>query len=186
MRMSKCVNVSDRQRKKRLTLALPYSFFYICPLTQKSFMQINIRKGRAEDVPQVHELVRELAIYERAEEQFVNTVAQMTEDGFGPNPIYGLIVAEAEEKIIGISLYYTRYSTWKGKRLYLEDLIVTEAMRGHGGGKMLLDATVAEARSTGCTGVMWQVLDWNEPSIAFYERYGARLDAEWVNCHLDF
>jgi GNAT superfamily N-acetyltransferase len=149
-------------------------------------MQINIRKGRREDVPQVFGLVQELALYERAPEQVTNTIAQMTEDGFGANPIYGLIVAETEGLIVGISLYYTRYSTWKGKRLYLEDLIVTEAMRGHGAGKLLLDATVAEARTTNCTGVMWQVLDWNTPSIEFYERYGARLDSEWVNCHLDF
>lgn len=149
-------------------------------------MQINIRKGKPEDVPQAFELVKELAIYERAEEQVTNTIEQMLQDGFGPNPIYGLIVAEAEDKIIGISLYYTRYSTWKGKRLYLEDLIITESMRGYGAGRMLLDATVAEAHATNCTGVMWQVLDWNEPSIAFYERYGARLDSEWINCHLDF
>ena len=149
-------------------------------------MQINIRKGRSEDVPQVFGLVQELALYERAPEQVTNTIAQMTEDGFGENPIYGLIVAEAEGRIIGISLYYTRYSTWKGKRLYLEDLIVTESMRGYGAGKLLLDATVTEAHATSCTGVMWQVLDWNKPSIEFYERYGARLDSEWVNCHLDF
>jgi GNAT superfamily N-acetyltransferase len=149
-------------------------------------MQINIRKGRSEDVPQVFGLVQELALYERAPEQVTNTIAQMTEDGFGANPIYGLIVAESEGRIIGISLYYTRYSTWKGKRLYLEDLIVTESMRGHGAGKLLLDATVAEAHATNGTGVMWQVLDWNTPSIEFYERYGARLDSEWVNCHLDF
>ena len=149
-------------------------------------MQINIRKGCREDVSQVFGLVQELALYERAPEQVTNTIAQMTEDGFGADPIYGLIVAEAEGRIIGISLYYTRYSTWKGKRLYLEDLIVTESMRGHGAGKLLLDATVTEARTTKCTGVMWQVLDWNTPSIEFYERYGARLDSEWVNCHLDF
>jgi GNAT superfamily N-acetyltransferase len=149
-------------------------------------MQINIRKGRREDVPQVFGLVQELAIYERAPEQVTNTAEQMAEDGFGANPIYGLLVAETEGRIIGISLYYTRYSTWKGKRLYLEDLIVTESMRGCGAGKMLLDATVAEAHATNCTGVMWQVLDWNTPSIEFYERYGARLDGEWVNCHLDF
>lgn len=149
-------------------------------------MQITIRKGQAADVPQVYGLVKELAVYERAAAQVTNTVEQMIEDGFGKNPIYGLIVAETQGKIFGISLFYTRYSTWKGKRLYLEDLIVTESMRGHGAGKLLLDATVAEAKATNCTGVMWQVLDWNEPSIGFYERYGARLDGEWINCHLDF
>lgn len=149
-------------------------------------MDITIRKGTPDDVPQVFQLVQELAVYEKAADQVSNTPEKMLEDGFGPHPIYGLIVAEADGKIVGISMYYTRYSTWKGKRLYLEDLIVTESMRGYGMGKMLLDATVAEARATDCTGVMWQVLDWNEPSIKFYERYGARLDGEWINCHLDF
>ncbi len=149
-------------------------------------MDIKIRKGTPEDVPQVFELVQELALFEKAADQVSNTPEQMLEDGFGPNPIYGLLVAEVDGKIVGISMYYTRYSTWKGKRLYLEDLIVTESMRGSGLGKMLLDATIVEARATQCTGVMWQVLDWNEPAIKFYERYGARLDAEWINCHLDF
>lgn len=149
-------------------------------------MDIKIRKGTPEDVPQVFELVQELALFEKAADQVSNTPEQMLEDGFGPNPIYGLLVAEVDGKIVGISMYYTRYSTWKGKRLYLEDLIVTESMRGSGLGKKLLDATIVEARATQCTGVMWQVLDWNEPAIKFYERYGARLDAEWINCHLDF
>lgn len=149
-------------------------------------MNIQVRKGTPEDVPQVFKLVQELAVYEKAADQVSNTPEQMLEDGFGPNPIYGLLVAEADGKIVGISMYYTRYSTWKGKRLYLEDLIVTESMRGYGLGKKLLDATIAEARDTQCTGVMWQVLDWNEPAIKFYESYGARLDAEWINCHLDF
>jgi len=148
-------------------------------------MQITIRKGTPDDVPQVFELVQELALYERAPEQVTNTPEMMLKDGFGPEPIFGLFVAEVDAKIVGISLYYFRYSTWKGKRLYLEDLIVTESMRGHGLGKMLLDTTVQEAKDTNCTGVMWQVLDWNEPSIKFYERYGARLDGEWINCHLD-
>lgn len=149
-------------------------------------MQITIRKGTPEDVPQVFALVQELALYERAPEQVTNTPEMMLKDGFGPEPIFGLFVAEVDGQIVGISLYYYRYSTWKGKRLYLEDLIVTESMRGHGLGKMLLDTTVQEAKDTNCTGVMWQVLDWNEPSINFYERYGARLDGEWINCHLDF
>jgi GNAT superfamily N-acetyltransferase len=149
-------------------------------------MNIQVRKGTPEDVPQVFKLVQELAVYEKAADQVSNTPEQMLEDGFGPNPIYGLLVAEVDGKIVGISMYYTRYSTWKGKRLYLEDLIVTESMRGSGLGKKLLDSTIAEARATQCTGVMWQVLDWNEPAIKFYESYGARLDAEWINCHLDF
>lgn len=149
-------------------------------------MQITIRKGTPDDVPQVFQLVQELALFERAPEQVTNTPEMMLKDGFGPEPIFGLFVAEVDGRVVGISLYYFRYSTWKGKRLYLEDLIVTESMRGYGLGKMLLDKTVQEAHDTQCTGVMWQVLDWNEPAIKFYESYGARLDGEWINCHLDF
>lgn len=149
-------------------------------------MQIKIRKGTPEDVPQAFELIKELALFEKAPEQVTNTPEMMLKDGFGPEPIFGLFVAEVDGRIVGLSLYYYRYSTWKGKRLYLEDLIVTEAMRGYGLGKKLLDKTVEEARQTNCTGMMWQVLDWNEPAIKFYESYGARLDGEWINCHLDF
>ena len=108
------------------------------------------------------------------------------QDGFGENPAYGVLVAEDEAgTVVGMSLYYVRYSTWKGRRLYLEDLIVRENQRGKGLGKALLDATVDVARQSGCTGLMWQVLEWNTPAIEFYKAYGARLDGEWVNCHLE-
>lgn len=149
-------------------------------------MNIRVRKGTAADVPQVFELVRELALYEKAPEQVTNTPEMMLQDGFGPEPIFGLFVAEADERVVGISLYYYRYSTWKGKRLYLEDIVVTESMRGFGLGKQLFDATVEEAKNTQCTGMMWQVLDWNEPAIQFYKKYGTRFDEGWINCHLDF
>lgn len=149
-------------------------------------MNIQVRKGTAADVPQVFELVRELALYEKAPEQVTNTPEMMLHDGFGPEPIFGLFVAEVDGKVVGISLYYYRYSTWKGKRLYLEDIVVTESMRGYGLGKQLFDATVEEAKNTQCTGMMWQVLDWNEPAIQFYKKYGTRFDEGWINCHLDF
>jgi len=132
------------------------------------------------------ELVLELAIYEKAPEQVTNTPEQMLTDGFGPNPLFGALVAEADGKIVGMSLYYFRYSTWKGKRLYLEDIIVTESYRGKGLGKALFDETIAHARQTDCTGMMWQVLDWNEPAIEFYKKFGTRFDTGWWNCHLDF
>lgn len=144
-----------------------------------------IRKGRLEDLPRVFELVFELANFERAPHEVTNTIAQMEVDGFGPNPLFGFFVAEDETGIQGISLYYYRYSTWKGKRLYLEDIIVTEKKRGLGLGKALFDATMNQAVLDNCTGMMWQVLDWNESAIAFYKSYGSRLDAEWVNCHLE-
>ncbi|WP_266366935.1 GNAT family N-acetyltransferase [Tellurirhabdus rosea] len=147
---------------------------------------MNLRKATPADVPQLYNLVMELAVYEKAPEQVSNTPEMMLRDGFGDNPLYGVIVAEADDKIVGMSLYYFRYSTWKGKRLYLEDLIVTESYRGKGLGKALFDATIEEAHRTHCTGMMWQVLDWNTPAIEFYKTYGTRFDTEWWNGHLDF
>lgn len=147
---------------------------------------ITIREGKKEDCPQVFELMRELAIYENGLDQVSNTLERMEEDGFGANPIFGLLVAEDEGKIIGSSIYYYRYSTWKGKRLYLEDLIVTESMRGKGAGRLLFDETLAIAKRTNCSGMMWQVLDWNEPAINFYKNYNTNFDEEWINCNIDF
>lgn len=150
-------------------------------------MSFIVRKGTPADIPQAFELVKELAEYEKAPDQVSNTAEQMLLDGFGPTPIFGFFVAETDGRVVGMSLYYYRYSTWKGKRLYLEDIIVTESMRGYGLGKQLFDATIEEAKATQCTGMMWQVLDWNEPAINFYKKYyDARFDGEWLNCHLDF
>lgn len=147
---------------------------------------VNIRKGVPEDLPALLELIRELAIYENAEEEVVNTVEMMKEDGFGRNPVYGFIVAEEENKIVGASIYYYRYSTWKGRRLYLEDLIVNEPKRGSGIGKKLFEETIEIGKKTNCTGMMWQVLDWNEPAINFYKKYDTHFDEEWINCNIDF
>ncbi len=146
--------------------------------------KINIREGKKEDLPQVLALVKELAIYEKAENEVENTVAMMLDDGFGPHPIYGFFVAETEEKIVGLALYYYRYSTWKGKCIYLEDIVVTEAWRGAGIGRKLLDKIVEKAREVNVRRISWQVLDWNEPAINFYKKVGASLDAEWINCAL--
>jgi GNAT superfamily N-acetyltransferase len=146
---------------------------------------MRIRQGEKKDLPRVFELVKELAEYERAPHEVTNTLELMEQDGFGLNPIYGFFVAEDEDQIIGLSLYYWRYSTWKGKRLYLEDIIVTERERGRGIGKLLFDRTMEKALEENCTGMMWQVLDWNEPAINFYKKYGSKLDYEWVNCHLE-
>lgn len=145
-----------------------------------------IRAGKIEDLPRVLELVRELAVYEKAPEQVTNTVKMMEEDGFGPNSVFGFFVAvkDSTGQIIGISIYYYRYSTWKGRRLYLEDIVVTEKERGKGAGKMLFDRTMLKCLEDGCTGMMWQVLDWNTPAINFYKKYGADLDEGWINCNL--
>ncbi|MEZ0484076.1 GNAT family N-acetyltransferase [Fibrella aquatica] len=149
---------------------------------------ITIRTGVEADILQVFDLIVELAVYEEAADQMTNTVEQLREDGFGANPLFHFMVAEDDitKKLVGISLYYFRYSTWKGKRLYLEDIIITESHRGQGLGKVLLDATIAKARELNCTGMMWQVLDWNEPAIGFYKQFGTRFDDGWTNCHLDF
>jgi GNAT superfamily N-acetyltransferase len=147
---------------------------------------ITIRKGIKADLPRVLELIKELALYEKAPHEVINTVELMEEDGFGPNPIYGLFVAENEKGVVGISIYYWRYSTWKGKRLYLEDIVVTETERGKGIGKLLFDRTMQHALDEDCSGMMWQVLDWNEPAINFYKKYyKAKLDGEWINCSLE-
>jgi GNAT superfamily N-acetyltransferase len=146
---------------------------------------IHIREGKREDLPRVLELIKELAEFERASHEVTNTIDRLEEDGFGPHPVYGFFVAENTGRIIGLSLYYWRYSTWKGKRLYLEDIIVTESERGKGAGKLLFDKTMQKALDENCTGMMWQVLDWNEPAITFYKKYGSRLDPEWVNCNLE-
>ena len=148
-------------------------------------MSIIIRESVREDVPAMFELIKELALYEKAPEQVTNTIEQMYLDGFGENPIFGTIVSEVDGLVVGMALYYFRYSTWKGKRLYLEDLIVSETMRGQGLGEKLLEAIIEQARKTACTGLMWQVLDWNEPAINFYKKFGARFDEEWLNVHID-
>lgn len=145
-----------------------------------------LREGKKEDLPRVLELIKELALYEKAPEQVSNTLEMMEEDGFGPNPVFGMFVAEniSSGEIIGIAVYYYRYSTWKGKRVYLEDIVVTESERGNGAGKMLFDRVMQKSLEENCTGMMWQVLDWNTPAINFYNKYGSLLEAGWINCHL--
>ena len=146
---------------------------------------INIRIGIKKDLPRVLELVKELAEYERAPQEVINTVEQMEVDGFGPNPIFGFFVAENGKGIVGLSLFYWRYSTWKGKRLYLEDIIVTEKERGKQIGKKLFERTMRHTLDERCSGMMWQVLDWNEPAINFYKKYGSTIQTEWMNCTLE-
>lgn len=151
-----------------------------------SIMSATLRKGTEADLPQILELIKELALFEKALEQVVNTVDKMRQDGFGEQPVYWFFVAEHEGKIIGTAIYYLRYSTWKGVRLYLEDLIVTEKARGIGAGKMLFEACIEEGKEKGYSGMVWQVLDWNAPALDFYKSYGSDLDGEWVNGSLDF
>ena len=148
-------------------------------------MKITIRKGIKEDLPKALELIKELAVYERAGHEVTNTLELMEEAGFGKHPIFGFFIAEKNGAIVGLSLYYWRYSTWKGKRLYLEDIIVTEKERGGGIGKLLFERTMEEAIKENCSGILWQVLDWNEPAMNFYKKYKVKFDQEWVNCSLE-
>lgn len=143
--------------------------------------QLVVRIGKKSDIPQVFELIKELAIYEKALHEVETNVEKLTEDAFGEKPLYGFFVAELDSVILGISIYYYRYSTWKGKRLFLEDILVTESQRGKGIGSQLFEATALHASKEGCSGMNWQVLDWNEPAINFYKKYNAAFDKEWWN-----
>ena len=128
-------------------------------------MGIDIRRARREDCARLMELVQELAEYEKAPDEVTVDFDHFVESGFGPHPVWWAWVAEVDGKIEGFALYYIRYSTWKGQRLYLEDLIVTQAMRGRGLGKLLFEKLIEETREKNFSGMVWQVLDWNEPAI---------------------
>jgi GNAT superfamily N-acetyltransferase len=147
-------------------------------------MNINIREARKEDCSRLLELVQELAIYERAPDEVTVTLEEFEDAGFGNQPVWKAFVAEADGRIQGFGLYYIRYSTWKGCRMYLEDLLVTEEMRGKGIGKLIFDHLIQEAVEKGLNGMTWQVLDWNEPAINFYKKYNAPLDGGWLNVSL--
>ncbi|MDQ3277089.1 MAG: GNAT family N-acetyltransferase [Bacteroidota bacterium] len=145
-------------------------------------LQITIRRAVREDCARILELVKELAEYERAPQEVTVTLEHFEESGFGEKPVWWAFVAELDGRVEGFALYYIRFSTWKGQRMYLEDFLVTEKLRGQGIGKRLFDTLIVEAREKGFTGIVWQVLEWNEPAINFYKKYKANFDAEWVNC----
>ncbi len=147
-------------------------------------MSITIRRAVKEDCPRLLELVTELAIYEKAPDDVTVTLEHFTESGFGKSPVWWSFVAEEEGVIQGFALYYIRYSTWKGQAMYLEDIIVTEAMRGKKIGKLLFDQLIQEAKEKKFNRIIWQVLKWNEPAINFYKKYNAELDGEWFNCSI--
>lgn len=149
-------------------------------------MSYLLRKGTPDDVPGIMRLVKELALFERAPEAVVNTEEMLLQDGFGEHSIYTVTVAEEADsgEIIGMAVYYTAYSTWKGKILYLDDLVVTERYRKLGVGRQLMNEFLKEARHKGVQQVRWQVLNWNTPAIQFYKSLGAELDEEWITCKM--
>ena len=146
---------------------------------------IKIRTGKKKDLPHILKLIKELAVYEHAPNAVTNTLKDMEKDGFGKNPIFNFHVAEIKNKIAGMALYYTAYSTWKGKYIYLDDIIVTEKHRRKNVGKLLFDELIRVAKENKAKQIRWHVLDWNTPAIDFYKKYNASFDGQWITCKLE-
>lgn len=145
---------------------------------------ITIRRAHRKDCSSILELIKELATYEKAPQEVTITLDHLEESGFGDNPVWWGFVAEVDGSIQAFAIYYIRFSTWKGQRMYLEDIYVKEELRGLGIGRMLFDQLIIEAKERDMEGMIWQVLEWNEPAINFYKKYNARFDNEWVNCSI--
>jgi len=166
--------------------------------------EVVIRRAVKEDCKRMMELVHELAMYEKEPDAVTVSFDHFVESGFGPNPVWYAFVAtsplpsppaggegeaknEAKGEVVGFALWYIRYSTWKGQRLYLEDFLVSKKMRGHGIGKLLFDKLIEECKEKKYSGMAWQVLDWNEPAINFYKKYpDVHIDGGWLNCNMNF
>ncbi|NNC69724.1 MAG: GNAT family N-acetyltransferase [Flavobacteriaceae bacterium] len=147
-------------------------------------MEFSIREGQPEDMPSVFKLIHELAIFENEPNAVTISVEDLMEDGFGDHPEFELLVAEINESIVGIALYYKRYSTWKGRTLHLEDLIVNNEYRGKGIGKALYHAVIKTAYERGIKRLEWEVLDWNKNAIDFYMNSGADMLTNWNLCKM--
>ena len=148
-------------------------------------MDITIRKAKKEDMSRVHELILELAIYEKLPQEVEVNQNDLVNDGFGENPLFHCFVAEVNSKVEGMAIIYNRYSTWKGKTVHLEDLIVTKNMRNKGIGALLLDKVILFGKEMNVKRISWEVIDWNKKAIKFYERKGAKLISDWNIIHLN-
>lgn len=144
-----------------------------------------IRKGTENDMPAVLGLIKELAVFEKEPDAVVITKEDLIRDGFGTQPLFHTFVAELDNQIIGMALFYYRFSTWKGKTIHLEDLIVTEKMRGTGAGMALYSEIIKEGEKENVRRIEWNVLDWNTPAIKFYEKSGAKVLSDWRVVHMD-
>lgn len=136
-------------------------------------------------MPDVLRLITELAVFEREPQAIVVTVEDLERDGFGDDPLFYTFVAETDDDIVGMALYYYRYSTWKGKTIHLEDLIVTENARGTGVGMALYSKIIEQGKIDSVRRIEWNVLDWNEPAVRFYEKSGAKILPDWRVVHMD-
>ena len=146
---------------------------------------ITIREGKKADLPYILQLIKELAEYENAIHKVAITLDELEVDGFGEKPYYYFLVAEQRNKIIGMTFYFIRYSTWKGKVLFLEDFIVSKEYRRMGVGKKLFDATIKICKKLNAKAMCWQVLDWNKPAISFYKKYNAEISNDWLDGRLN-
>lgn len=149
-------------------------------------MDITIRRAERRDCIRIRELVYELAVYEKAPHEITVSQEHFEDSGFGDNPVWWGFVAEVDGKVEAFALYYIRFSTWKGQRMYLEDILVTEKMRGKKIGEKLFERLIDEAKEKKLNGIVWQVLEWNEPAIHFYKKFNASFDGEWINSSIDF
>ena len=145
---------------------------------------VTIRKGEKKDLPTILDLIKELAEYENSLHKVSINLKDLENDGFNEAPSYYFLVAEKNDKIVGMSFYWIRYSTWKGKFLFLEDFIIKEEYRRQGIGSLLFESTINICKELKCNGMFWQVLDWNEPAINFYKKYNANISGEWLNGRL--
>ncbi|MFA6922703.1 MAG: GNAT family N-acetyltransferase [Bacteroidales bacterium] len=146
-----------------------------------SNIEVNIRKGIKQDLPEILKLIKELAEYEKAPQEVTVTLEELQRDGFNENPVFETFVAIVNNEIVGMAFYFYSYSTWKGKCVYLEDIIVKQQYRRYGIGKKLFEEVIEKSKEIGAKRMQWQVLNWNTPAINFYKKYDANLDEAWIN-----